>query len=278
MRTTPKSFVLGNLILICLIPLFLCSHEVAIIAHRGNSSEAPENTLPAFRSAAEIGVSFLECDVHLSKEEIPVIIHDHLLFRTTDNPNPIAIDDLSLEQIKALDVGLWFHESFRGQEVLTLSELLDSPLNEANLMLEVKEGSAPEARLAEAVVDDLLRHSEKPPNRNIIVGSLSPEVLKHVKELAPRQPTIAIIGNIENIHQYPDPDIYALNNNVISEALIKEIHQEGKKVWIWTVDEPEEMIRLINMDVDGIITNKPRLLKELLQGVHRSLLLFLDKS
>lgn len=253
--------------LILAIPLSLFSGELTIIAHRGNSDDAPENTLSAFQSAAYHGIPFLECDIHLSKDGIPVITHDRILVRTTDNRYPIAIEDLSLAQIKTLDSGFWFDERFSDQKIPTLSELLTTPLNEIGLMLEIKEGSASNEKIATVVVNELFLFSTDSSNRQILIGSKSPEILKHVKQLAPNQPTIAIIEKIENINQHRPyyPDQYAMDKKLISDTLISDMHRDGKKIWIWTVNEPDEMTHFMDMHVDGMITNRPKVLKRLLR-------------
>lgn len=95
----------------------------AIIAHRGASSAAPENTLAAFRRAADEGAAWIECDVKLTADGRPIIFHDDTLDRTTDGGG--VVDDYTLDVIGALDAGGWFSPEFRGEPVPTLEEMLD---------------------------------------------------------------------------------------------------------------------------------------------------------
>ncbi len=110
------------------------------IAHRGASALAPENTMAAFAMAVELGADAIELDLHVSRDGELVVIHDHTLDRTTDGEGPVHTR--SLQELKRLDAGRWFGESFAGQRIPTLAEVLDRFSGKIPLALEIKAGSA----------------------------------------------------------------------------------------------------------------------------------------
>ena len=252
-------------ILTLLFPLTLFGAEMTVVAHRGNSSEAPENTYAAFRSAADNNFPFIEFDVHLTKDGVPVVVHDHYLIRTSDNRFPIAINDMTLSQVKYLDCGKWFDTSFKGEQMLTLRELLEAPLKDIGLMVEIKEGSASDEKLALAVLEEVTGYLNSEGDRPILIGSKSPYIVRLIKENAPGLPTIGIAEDREDLleHQHNEPDYIALYKEIVTEPVVRQLHHKGKKVWVWTVDTPEEMDYIKQCNVDGVITNFPRLMSTL---------------
>lgn len=237
---------------------------VSCIAHRGNSIEAPENTMEAFQQAVDLGADFLEVDVHLTKDGIPVITHDLLLKRTIeDQAGQAAIMDLTFSQVQQLDAGSWFGERYRGTKIPLLADLIQQYSQKIGLMIEIKAGSASATRLAENVLKTIKTH-KKESNRPIYVGSLTPAILKALHEQEPSQSLIAIVENVEELEQHLqfEPQIIAFSYEILTLKMVRKFKQMGKKIWVWTVDNPSVMYHLVQMGVDGIISNCPR---ELLQ-------------
>lgn len=239
-----------------LITTVLAAKDVAIIAHRGNSKEAPENTISAFRSAGRVKADFVECDVHLTKDGVPVVVHDRFLCRTINSQYPVAIEALTLDELESYDAGGWFSQQFEGQRVPTLSNLLNTEIGQTGIMVEIKEGSAPPAVMAKKVMEEV----NKDNRRTVIIGSKSPKILQEIRRLSPRQPIIAVIEDIHDMkpHRANRPNFYALHSSIVSSELVRVVHDEGRLVWVWTVDKPEVARDFVAMDVDGIITNDPR--------------------
>ncbi|ADI39258.1 putative glycerophosphoryl diester phosphodiesterase yhdW [Waddlia chondrophila 2032/99] len=244
------------LVFLIFISSLLAAKDIAIIAHRGNSKEAPENTISAFLSAGRVEADFVECDVHLTKDGIPVVVHDRFLCRTINSHYPIAIETLTLDELNSYDAGSWFSQKFEGQRIPTLSNLLNTELGRTGIMLEIKEGSAPPNILAKKVVEAV----NKEPRRTVIIGSQSAKILEEVRKLSPRQPIIAIIEDIHKIkpHRENRPNFYALHSSIVSSELVRVVHDEQRLVWVWTVDNPDKARHYAEMNVDGIITNSPR--------------------
>jgi len=237
---------------------------VSCIAHRGNSIEAPENTFEAFQQAVDLGADFLEVDVHLTKDGVAVITHDLLLSRTAaDQSAQATIMDLNVDQIQQLDVGKWFGVQYTGAKIPTLADLITHFSQKIGLMIEIKAGSAASALLAKTVLETIKKH-KKPTSAPIYVGSLTPSILEALNAQKSPQPLIAIVEKAEELelHLQWEPQIVAISYEILTLKMVRKFKQMGKKIWVWTVDKPSVMYHLIQMGVDGIISNCP---KELLQ-------------
>lgn len=233
--------------------------QTSIIAHRGASGSAPENTLASFRSAMDIGADFIELDIHLSKDGELIVMHDETVTRTTNGKGKIR--NLTLEQIKSLDAGSWFGDKFKGLVVPTLDEVFQLSGGKIKLLIEVKGSSRKYPGIEKKLVETIYKYYAKDW---CIVQSFDDEILKNISQL---DPSIVlhqlIVGRI-----FPPviPEfIRAVNPNhhFVSGKKIEKIHSQGKKIFVWTVNEEKRMGKLISMEVDGIITNYPEKLKNL---------------
>lgn len=232
-----------------------------IIGHRGSPCNAPENTLASFTKAIEAGVDYIEFDVHLTKDGIPVVIHDPQLGRTVNVCSPMGVNCLTLNEIKRYDAGVLYHQDFKGEKVPTLEEVFTLVNKRVGMMIEIKTGTASEEKLAEEVMSmiQIKGNGDKP----ILVGSFSPKVLKRVKELDPKQKIIALAKYDDEIknHAGNNPEYFGLSIALITESIVASLHDEGKKVWVWTVNSDSEKDSLIAMGADGLITNRPKALR-----------------
>jgi len=227
-----------------------------IIAHRGASNLAPENTLSSISKAIELAVNFIEIDVHLSKDGIPVVIHDAMLRRTTDAKTDKRITDMTLKEIKSLDAGIWFAPSFSGEKIPTLTEVLELKRGPVGIMIEIKKGQSQIKTLVKAVCD-LLSQQQNQQSGDIIVGSFSPNI---VEEIQVRYPTLQLIGIAEDFNMISflrskKLQRFALWYKLINPALMQTLHDENTKVWAFTVDDPKIAEFLLSIHVDGLITN-----------------------
>jgi glycerophosphoryl diester phosphodiesterase len=231
-----------------------------LIAHRGASNEAPENTLAAIRQAIDIGVDYIEFDVRLTQDGVPVIIHDPTLSRTTAGVNNHYVHELRLDQIQSLDIGSWFDDRFNKEKVPTLEEVLQVT-SQTHLMIEIKEGIESPQIVVESLLK-VLKSSEC--NTDLLTfGSFSIPI---IQELIERAPSLKMIGIIEEGHQIePFLNIgikhIALWYPLITPDLIKQLHSQNVRIWTFTVDDPEIARSLISLSVDGIISNQPRSMK-----------------
>ncbi len=250
-----------------LIFLLLCCHgaplfgEVMIIGHRGSPCNSPENTLASFKKAIEAGADYIEFDVHLTKDGVPVVTHDPLMARTVNVCSPMSVNCLTLKELQNYDAGVTYHHDFIGEKVPTLEEVFSLAQGQVGMMIEIKTGTASESELAEVVMNVV---NEKANGKTpILVGSFSPAVLKRVKELKPAQAIIALAQYDWELrdHLSNDPEYYGLSTKLITEEVVSSLHRQGRKVWVWTVNDEKLKDSLIDKGVDGLITNRPMALR-----------------
>jgi glycerophosphoryl diester phosphodiesterase len=241
------------------------SEGFIVIAHRGASRAAPENTLSAMKKAIEFGADYAECDVFQTKDGEIVLFHDEEMERTTGKEGMIW--DYTLAELKGLEVGSWFKEEFRGEPIPTLREVIKLVKGKIKLNIEVKiSGNDP--NIVQKVVD-IIRSENF--SQECMVTSFEKPVIEKVKEIAPE----VITGFIFD-EEHP-PDIFKGNweyvcskRNIVDEAFVQKAKQKGKRLNVWTVNYPAEMKKFIDLGVDGIITDVPDLLRETLARKNRS--------
>lgn len=238
------------------------------IAHRGASGRglAPENTLAAFERAIQIGVDAVELDVHGSRDGQVVVIHDPTLDRTTDRSG--AVRDLTLAKIREADAGSGYGDSYRGERVPTLEEVLDLTRNRALALIEVKADYLAESVLR--VIDTLDASSQ------VVVQSFNPEIVRRIKLLDCTIPTALLVGKLPAAPsrlraRRMVKEVLRVGANALAmwhAALTPEFFEEMRKravgVWTWTVDEEVVMRDMIQLGVQGIITNYPDRLNQVL--------------
>jgi glycerophosphoryl diester phosphodiesterase len=247
------------------------ARTVAVIAHRGVPTLAPENTLAAFRKALELGVDMLEVDVQQTKDGHLVVLHDTKVDRTTDGRGTLR--DFTLEELKSLDAGNWFAEAFRNEPIPTLKEVVSILDAGTILLLEIKYGSpyhmGIEARLVEFIRQHRLDH-------RVLIKSFDPDVVRLVRRLAPDIPVgISILFRIPFfsliVHRgirfgdvlKEDVDFLHVHRIGLTQALIDDAHARGMQVIAWDVHDEGTMRKAIAMGVDAIETDEPELLKKL---------------
>lgn len=240
--------------------------RVLNLAHQGANAAAPANTLAAFRLAAEMGADGVELDAQLSRDGEVVVIHDFTVDRTTDGRG--VVRGLTLAQLKELDAGARFDPTFAGERIPTLQEVFDAVGHRLLVNVEIK--SLPgrsrglEAEVVRLIEDNNLAHQ-------VIVSSFNPLSLRKVKRLNPNVPTALLHAPGQSFllrrawlaplapHEFRHP-----HHTLVDERLMVWARREGYRVNTWTVDEPEEMRRLLALGVDGIITDHPDRLAGLL--------------
>ncbi|MDE3090063.1 MAG: glycerophosphodiester phosphodiesterase [Chloroflexota bacterium] len=236
-----------------------------VIAHRGASAYAPENTLAAFNLAFEMSADGVELDVTLTRDGVPVIIHDDNVDRTTDGHG--AIKAMTLAEVKRLDAGAWFDAKFRGAKIPTLAEVLETTAGRGTVNIELKSTTLQtdglEATVAK-VIDDT--HA----GERVMVSSFNPFALYRMAILKPQLPRGLLYADrlplyLRRTWLRPIARPNALHPvwKMIDERLVKWARGKGYEINTWTVDDPEEMRRLIALGVDAIMTNKPDVLRQI---------------
>lgn len=228
-----------------------------IIAHRGASAEAPENTLSAFANALPMGVDAIEFDVHLTSDKVPIIIHDFVFGRTTNGGYLKRTTELPFETIRTFDVGSWYSGKYVNERIPTLDEVLRLTQGKVALMVEIKQQNSPAEEIAEVVVNYL-----NITGGDYRIGSFSPQIIQEVQKRAPQYPVIGILEEIEMLEPFVEMNLkhLAIWYSLLTPELIKDLHEKGIEVWTFTVDNPALAQYLDSIGIDGIISNNPRLL------------------
>ena len=232
-----------------------------IIAHRGASREAPENTLKAFRLAVERGADGIELDLFLSADGVPVVTHDDNLNRLTGHN--LVTKNLTFSRLRELDFG-------QGEKIPTLSEVFEEVGGKLRVInVEIKSTgfftNGVEAKLIALIQKFHL-------DEKIYISSFNPLHLLRVKRLAPHLKTGYLISPTSR-HWIPRRKTIIRHSGAFSinldyhwanEARLKNYRSLGKEIWVWTVDDPDEMKKWISKGVAAIITNYPERLRKVL--------------
>ncbi|MBW3622319.1 MAG: glycerophosphodiester phosphodiesterase [Armatimonadetes bacterium] len=228
--------------------------RITVIGHRGAAGLEPENTLRSFRRACELGVDRVETDVHLTRDGRLVCIHDATVDRTTDGTGPVG--EFTLEEIRRLDAG-------QGERIPTLEEALETVRGQAVLQIELKAGGTPAATIR------ALEAAGMGPEE-VLLASFTREFLQEARALRPDLPVSHLFGP-------PAPGFVELAHSVGAKSIsfpfrhltpewIEAAHDAGLEVRAYNPDTREEMKRVLALGVDGIGSNRPDLLLEMLRA------------
>ncbi|WP_411112200.1 glycerophosphodiester phosphodiesterase [Streptomyces sp. c-19] len=228
-----------------------------VIAHRGASSAAPENTLVSDEVARRGGAVWIENDVQPSKDGVPYILHDTTVDRTTDGTGRVRA--LTSAQLDALDAGSWFAPAYAGARVPTLAaQLADLRERGGKLLLEIK-GRHTHAEVARIVQDV----RDQGMTGRVFVQSFDIPSLRYAHELAPELPIGLLRSTLDAdpvaLAEELDLDAYNVSDAALSTRprVVRDLHAAGVAVNVWTVDSPARWKALDALGVDGIITNRP---------------------
>jgi glycerophosphoryl diester phosphodiesterase len=235
-----------------------------IIAHRGNSCDFPENTLPAFQSAIDVKADLVELDYHHSADGVPVVIHDEMLDRTTDSREVLGgvellIGKTKLHDLLRLDAGAWFDDKFTKTRLPTLTQSLDLIQAGSTTLIERKAGDA-------KTLVKLLE--EKKLTEQVVVQSFDWEFVAECRRLSPHLALATLSGKPASDEQIraaaaTGADLIVWNHEKIGRPQINLIHSLGKRAWVYTVDDPKRAGDFLAAGIDGIITNRPAEMRSL---------------
>ena len=245
-----------------------------VIAHRGFSAFAPENTLAAFRLGLAAGADLIELDYHHTRDGVPLVIHDGTWDRTTDATNrwggqKLAVSEYPLESARALDAGRWFGPQWAGERLPTLAEAIATIQAQGVTLVERKAGDA------ETMARLLRDHGWV---NQLVVQAFDWEYLRRLHELEPRQ-ILGALGPPSRLADGREPSGFekplsggwldevektgaqvVVWNRELSAASVQLAHARGLKVWVYTINEPALAGALLDLGVDGVITDNPSLI------------------
>lgn len=236
-------------------------------AHRGANTYAPENTMAAFKKATQLGVDGLEFDVQLSKDGVPVIIHDEKLDRTTSGQG--LVKDFTLADLQAFDAGSWFAPEFSGAEIPTLDQVLYE-FQDSDLLfnIELKSGIILYPGLEEAVLKSV---SNRRLEERVLISSFNHYSLVACRELNPAVRTgILYVAGLYEPWNYAKAlgcySVHPLFYHLQHPEIVMGFKEHNLPVYAWTVNETEHMKLMIAGGIEAIITDRPQDLNKLLTG------------
>lgn len=225
--------------------------DFLIWAHRGASAWAPENTMSAFRLALEEGADGLELDVHLSRDGVPVVIHDEGVGRTTDGRG--AVSETDWIKISDLDAGSWFDEAFKGEPVPALVEVFQWNAGQMKLNVEIKEFAAGSSVL------NLWRQF---PTTRLLVSSFDHHLLQVLQTQEAGLPLGFVYEKRDwrsAVKRASSCNAYSFHprHDIVEPEMLELCRELGLAVYPWTVDDPRRLEYLWGLGVDGVFCNDP---------------------
>ncbi len=255
------------------------NQETIVLSHRGAPKEFPENTMPSFKRAEELGVDVLETDVHFTKDKKFVVLHDHHLKRTTNGKGMAA--DYALSELKKLDAGYNFTSNDgktfpyrnKGINLLSLEELFEE-FPDYRFNIELKNSIPGQVEYYGKIIKKYNAQTR------VLTASEYTKNLQELRSLFPEMATsssylevvrfllLSKIGFLFKRYNFKGDALqipeYILNIRLVTPSLIEKAHSKGLKVHVWTINGEDDMRRLLDMGVDGIFTDVPILLLKVL--------------
>lgn len=245
----------------------LYSTKVSVTAHRGDSANAPENTMAAIALADENQADMVEIDVRQTSDGVFILMHDESLLRTTGYNAKVGKVDYAL--IQTLDAGEKFSKEYKGEHIPTLEEvLIYGNEHEIFYNIELKPEST-DQNYVEGVAELIERYDYVD---NCIVSSMDYDTLVDIKKTNPDIETVSIlsvvIGDVSDMDYI---DGFSVRHNFVNAGLVRNIHKKGKKIYVWTVNSEDRIKDLLLLDVDSIITDNPYKTKDIIYTANKNI-------
>ncbi len=231
---------------------------IEVTAHRGASSFYPENTMAAFKGAIEFGADWIELDVQQSKDGKLFVMHDHSFYRTTGLRD--FSWNLTFDEIEQLDAGSFFSDTYAGEKIPSLEEVIElAKENHVRLNIEIKP-SANDKDIEKSVVD-LVREMDFADS--CVISSQMYGSLQKVKDYDPDISTLYVMSlAYGNINRLKAADSFSMEAGNATPSMVSRIHNAGKQIYVWTVNNRKTINRMIDLNVDNIITDRVALVQE----------------
>ncbi len=246
-----------------------------VIGHRGASAYYPENTMAAFEAAYEMGAEMIELDILLSKDGVPVVIHDETLDRTTNGAGKVA--DYTLTELQKLDAGLWFGREHAGEQIPTLEEVLGFAKDRITLNIEIK---------TEAVTDEYLGGIEEKAlnlvkkyemEDYVLFSSFDYRAISHLKQLDVDISAALLYNKKQSASRIPSElvanykaDAFNCSRRQYKKRWAEDTQRHNIPVFVYTVNKERQMEKMIKRGVSGIFSDKPDLLKQVVDNMWKT--------
>ena len=245
-----------------------------IVAHRGASHDAPENTLAAFNLAWQQDADAIETDIWMTLDGKLACIHDNTTERTS--AKKLKVTATTLAQLQQLDVGLWKGKQWKGERIPALSEALETVPKDRKILVEVKGGPPLVAPLINVIQDSPLT------NDQIIVISFDKEVISEIKSVRPNLKAFLLISFGRDIHsgswrpsqanllktlkEIKADGLDASTADCVNPSYVKAVHDAGFEFHVWTINDEALAARYCNFGIDSITTNRPKAIREFISS------------
>lgn len=233
--------------------------NVQIMAHRGSSAAAPENTLASIRQAIDDGADWVEIDVQETADGEVVVFHDSDFMKTAGRD--LKIWDATVDDLDDIDIGSWFANDFHTERVPTLAEVLAVCKGKIKVNIELKYYGHND-QLEQRVADIVAAHDM---DSQVKAMSLKLDGVKKMKSIRPDWAVGLLmsvhVGSVKDI----EADFLAVNASSATRRLIRNAHANGKEVYVWTVNDGLTMSTMMSRGVDGLLTDNPALAQAVLQ-------------
>lgn len=231
-----------------------------VIAHRGSSEFAPENTLSAFRKALKDGAHAIELDARLTKDKEIVVIHDSKLDRTTNGYG--KVEDMFLKDLKKFDAGSWFSPAYSSERIPTLEEVFKLLKKKIGINIEIK----PRIKHPEFMIKKCIELIEKYAlHKCVLISSFEHSLVRKVKILDERISTGILYSpmthfgkSVVNLAKSNFADFVIISRNYVKEELVKKVHEAKLHCFVYNIENRLHLKKMLNFKVDGIITNSPK--------------------
>ena len=249
------------------------------VAHRGYSGRYPENTVSAFEPAIEAGADMIELDVCLTKDRVPVVIHDQTLERTTDGHG--LVSEVTLSELKKLDAGSWFSPEFKGESIPTLEEVLLQIRGKISVNIEIKPESYESAGHTDAIEKLICIMIETfEMNESVLISSFEHSFFPRIKlwhkknndqtslRIAPLQEKEFSEENVLKLCKGTGAFSFHPDERFLNPSLIKTLKASCFRTIVYTINDEKRIEQLAKWGVTGIITDEPELMWKVLRKLN----------
>jgi glycerophosphoryl diester phosphodiesterase len=227
------------------------NRHIAVTAHRGSSLKAPENTMSALHLAVADGANYAEIDVQTTADGVVILMHDADLMRVASVNR--KIQDIQYEELREIDIGSWFSPDFSNEQTATLEEAIALARGRIRLNIELKY-NRPDPELAGKVGHMVRRNAFA---EACVITSLDYQELRKIKESFPEiKAGLIVFRALGNLAQ-TEADFLSIDAAQTTPRLVREAHHNGKEIHVWTVNDLQTTLTMIEVGVDNIITDNP---------------------
>lgn len=249
----------------------LIGKKCSIMVHRGANAYAPQNTLPAFIKAFDLGFTSFETDIHLTKDNIPVICHDYKINNVSDGIGNIA--DYTLEKLSSFDFGSYFSDDFKSLKITTLTDLLELVKEKTSsgvMNIEIKSPKSGDTKIVDILLSTV---SDFGLTDRLLISSFDAKLLLRAKIIKPEIRTAYLYPSMTNwmyttwlppFKLAKEIGAYSLHplHTTLTKEIITHAHKLGFKICPWTVNKEFDIEKCLSLGVDGIITDSPESVRE----------------